>query len=72
MNLPGGFGVGGVGGKGVVVGTANEKKEKFFAQVPFIKKKYEPERKCLFGFKAGEKKFQPEVLRKQYLYSVKF
>ena len=31
------------------------KKEKFFAQVPFIKKKYEPERKCLFGFKAGEK-----------------
>lgn len=47
------------------------KKEKFFAQVPFIKKKYEPERKCLFGFKAGEKKFQPEVLRKQYLYSVK-
>lgn len=48
------------------------KKGKVFAQVPFIKKRYEPERKCLFGFKAGEKKFQREVLRKQDLYSVKF
>lgn len=29
LNLPGGFGVGGVGGKGVVVGTANEKRKSF-------------------------------------------
>lgn len=38
MNLPGGFGVGGVGGKGVVVGTANEKRKSFLLKYHLLKK----------------------------------